>query len=143
MNKITDTCRPSNTKIGLVLGYVLLLLGSSLIPMDRDIQGLQFIIDLKPTIQNMLHIPMYIVLSVLFLQILQNYQIEGWRAYIFVFLGAGFFGIINEIIQIVIPGRYGGMVDIGLNLVGAIIGILLHMIVAKFRPGFIRRIVCK
>ena len=141
--RVMQTCRPSNKKIRIVLSYVLLLLGSSLIPMDRDIQGLQFIIDLKPAIQNLLHIPMYIVLAILFLQILQNYQIEGWKAYILVFLSSGFFGIINEIIQIVIPGRYGGLMDIYLNLVGAIIGIIIYMIVAKFRPSLIRRIVCE
>ena len=138
-----ETCRPSNMKIALVFSYMLVLLASSLIPMDRDIQGLQFIIDLKPTVQNLLHIPMYVVLALLFLQILQNYQIEGWKVNVLVFLGAGFFGIINEIIQIIIPGRYGGLTDIGLNLIGAIIGILIYSIVGKIRPGLIRRIVCE
>jgi VanZ family protein len=122
---------------------MLLLLASSLIPMDRDIEGLQFIIDLKPTIQNLLHIPMYIVLAILFLQILQNYQIEGWKGNILVFLGCGCFGIINEIIQIVVPGRYGGLTDIGLNLIGTIVGILIYNFIGKIRPGLIRRIVCE
>jgi len=111
--------------------------------MNRDIKGLQFIIDLKPTVQNLLHIPMYIVLAILFLQILQNYQIEGWKGNILVFLGSGFFGIINEIIQIVVPGRYGGLTDIGLNLIGAIVGIFIYNIVGKIWPGLIRRIVCE
>ena len=100
-----EACRPSNLKISFVLIYMSLLLVSSLIPMDREVMGLKFIIDLKPTIQNLLHIPMYIVLTILFLQILQNYQIEGWKANVLVFLGAGCFGIINEIIQIIVPGR--------------------------------------
>jgi hypothetical protein len=138
-----ETCRLRNIKIALVLSYMLLLLASSLIPMDRDIEGLQFIIDLKPTIQNLLHIPMYIVLAILFLQILQNYQIEGWKGNILGFLGCGCFGIINEIIQIVVPGRYGGLTDIGLNLIGTIIGILIYNFIGKIRPGLIRRIVCE
>ena len=54
-------------KIFVVLIYMFLLLTSSAIPMDREIQGLQFVIDLKPTIQNLLHIPAYIVLAVLLL----------------------------------------------------------------------------
>jgi len=110
---------------------MLLLSASSLIPMDRDIRGLQFVIDLKPTLQNLLHIPVYIVLAILFLQILQNYQIQSWKGNILVFLGAGFFGIINEIIQIVVPGRYVGLTDIGLNLIGAAAGILIYNLVGK------------
>ena len=111
--------------------------------MDRDVTGLQFIIDLKPTIQNLLHIPMYIVLTILFLQIMQNYQIEGWKGNVLVFLGAGCFGIINEVIQIVIPGRYAGLTDIALNLIGVLAGILIYNLVGKFKPGLIRRIVCE
>ena len=138
-----ETCRPSNKKIALVSFYTLLLLASSLVPMDRDIKGLQFVIDLKPTIQNLLHIPMYVILAILFLQILQNYQIEGWKGNILVFLGTGFFGIINEVIQVVVPGRYGGMTDIGLNLIGTLVGILIYHLVGKIKPGLIRRIVCE
>ena len=138
-----ETCRPSNIKIAFVVSYTLLLLASSLIPMHRDIKGLQFLIDLKPTVQNLLHIPMYIVLAVLFLQILQNYQIEGWKGNILVLLSTGFFGIINEVIQIVVPGCYGGLTDIGLNLIGTIVGILIYNVVGKIRPGLLRRIVCE
>ena len=138
-----ETCRPSNIKIAFVVSYTLLLLASSLIPMHRDIKGLQFLIDLKPTVQNLLHIPMYVVLAILFLQILQNFQIEGWKGNILVFLGSGFFGIINEIIQIVVPGRYAGLTDIGLNLLGTIVGIVIYNFVGKIKPGLIRRIVCE
>ena len=138
-----ETCRPNNKKIALVLTYMFLLLVSSIIPMDRDIKGLQFIIDLKPTVQNLLHIPMYIVLAVLFLQILQNYQIEGWKGNVLVLLASGFFGIINEVIQIVVPGRYGGLTDIGLNLIGTMVGILIYNVVGKIKPGLLRRIVCE
>ena len=121
-----DTCRPSNMKIFVVLIYMFLLLTSSAIPMDREIQGLQFVIDLKPTIQNLLHIPAYIVLAVLLLQIFQNYQTESWRRNALVLLCAGLIGILSEIIQIAVPGRYGGLTDIGLNFIGTIAGILIY-----------------
>ena len=137
-----ETCRPSNMKIFVVLIYTFLLLASSAIPMDGPIQGLQFIIDLKPTIQNLLHIPMYMVLAIFFLQILQNYQIEGWRRNLLVILGAGLIGILSEIIQIAVPGRYGGLSDIGLNFIGTITGIFIYSFVEKTKPGLIRRIVC-
>jgi len=129
-------------KIFVVLIYTFLLLASSAIPMDGPIQGLQFIIDLKPTIQNLLHIPMYMVLAIFFLQILQNYQVEGWRRNLLVILGAGLIGILSEIIQIAVPGRYGGLSDIGLNFIGTITGIFIYSFVEKTKPGLIRRIVC-
>ena len=81
---------------------------------------------------------MYIVLSILFFQIFQNYQIEGWNRNILVFLGSSCFGIINEIIQIFVPGRYAGLIDIGLNLIGAIIGILIYNYVGKIKPGLMK-----
>ena len=135
-----ETCRPSNMKIFVVLIYTFLLLASSAIPMDGPIQGLQFIIDLKPTIQNLLHIPMYMVLAIFFLQILQNYQIEGWRRNLLVILGAGLIGTLSEIIQIVVPGRYGGLSDIGLNFIGTITGIFIYSFVEKTKPGLIRQL---
>jgi glycopeptide antibiotics resistance protein len=138
-----ETCRPSKYKVVLTLSYMFLLLVSSSIPMDRPIKGLQFIIELKPTIQNLLHIPMFAILAVLFLQILRNYYFAGWKRNSWVLLSSVCFGIINEAIQIVIPGRYGGLTDIVLNLIGAIVGILLYTFAEKSRPGLIRRIVCE
>jgi VanZ family protein len=111
--------------------------------MDREIQGLQFIIDLKPTVQNLLHIPAYMVLAILFLQIFQNYQIEGWRRNVLVLMGAGLVGILSEIIQIAVPGRYGGLADMGLNVIGTLAGILIYSHVEKTKPGLIKRIVCE
>lgn len=128
-------------KIVVVLIYMFLLLASSAIPMDRQIKGLQFVIDIKPTIQNLLHIPAYIVLAILFLQIFQNYQIGDWRRNVLVLLGAGLVGILSEIIQIAVPGRYGSIADIGLNFIGTIAGILIYNRVEKTKLGLIKRIV--
>jgi VanZ family protein len=122
---------------------MLLLLAGSMIPMDRQIKGLQFVIDLKPAIQNLLHIPMFAILSFLFLLILQGFQIEKWKRNAIVLLSSGLFGLINEIIQISIPGRYGGLTDILLNFAGAILGIVVFGLAEKSKSGLIRRIVCK
>ena len=137
------TCRPSALKIILTSIYMLLLLTSSVIPMDKQIKGFQFVIDLKPTIQNLLHIPIYMVLAIFFLQILQNYQIEGWRRNLLVLLGSGLIGILSEIIQIAVPGRYGGLSDIGLNFIGTITGIFIYSFVEKTKPGLIRQLKLK
>jgi glycopeptide antibiotics resistance protein len=138
-----EPCRPGKLKIAITICYMILLLASSAIPMDRPIKGLQFIIDLKPTIQNLLHIPMFAILAVLFLQILKNYQVEGWKRNLWILLCAVCFGVINEVIQIAVPGRYAGITDIVLNLIGAIVGILIYSLVEKSKPGLIRRFICE
>jgi VanZ family protein len=120
-----------------------LLLASSAIPMDRQITGLQFVIDLKPTIQNLLHIPAFMIFAILCLQVLKNFQIHGWKRNVLVILGAGFIGLLSEVIQIAVPGRYGGLADIGLNFIGAISGILIYSWAEKAKPGLLRRIVCE
>ena len=136
-------CRPNAIKIILTSIYMLLLLASSVIPMDRQIKGFQFVIAFKPAIQNLLHIPMFAILSFLFLLILQTFQIEIWKRNVIVLLSSGLFGLINEIIQIPVPGRYGGLTDIVLNLAGAILGIVVFGLVEKSKSGFIRRIICE
>jgi hypothetical protein len=112
-----------------------MLLASSTIPMDRQIHGLQFIIDIKPVIQNLIHVPMFAVLSILFLQISKIYQLERRKRYAVVILCSIGFGIINEVIQMVIPGRYGGLADIGLNLIGALAGICIYILADKSIGG--------
>ena len=136
-------CRRNAIKIILTSVYMLLLLTSSMIPMDRQIKGLQFVIALKPAIQNLLHIPMFAILSFLFLLLLQPFQIEIWKRNVIVLLSSGLFGLIIEIIQISVPGRYGGLTDIMLNLAGAILGIVVFGLVEKSKSGLIRRIICE
>jgi hypothetical protein len=123
------------TKITILIIYTLLLLGASLIPMDQEIEGLNFIIGLEPSIQNLLHIPAYAILSILLLQVL------GKRL-LLVIVVTIVFGIVNELIQLAIPGRYPSVIDVGLNIVGVVGGMLLYLWLERSRPGPIRHIVC-
>ena len=68
----------SKLKIVLTVGYMLSILITSIIPMDREITGLNPLIDLSPSIQNLLHIPMYAILSILFFKILKDSPMDGW-----------------------------------------------------------------
>ena len=111
--------------------------------MNGDLIGLHFLVKLTPTIQNLLHIPAYIVLAILLLQIFQNYQIDGRRRNWLVLLCAGLIGVFSEIVQIVIPGRYPGLLDIGLNLIGTLAGILIFHYLERVKPGLMRRMVCE
>ncbi|MBW1793374.1 MAG: VanZ family protein [Deltaproteobacteria bacterium] len=113
-------------KIAILITYMLLILATSLIPMDREIKGLQFVIGLKPTIQNLLHIPAYAILSILCLGLLKSCKIRRSTRIWLVVVSVVGFGILNEFIQMVIPGRYAGVMDMGLNTVGSILGIILY-----------------
>ena len=142
-NTVMNTCKPTSRRIVFALIYMSLVLVSSLIPMDRQIRGLEFIIGMKPAIQNLLHVPMYFVLSIFLLQILPKSRFGTWKRYFLVLVIAALFGIVNEIIQITVPGRYGGTVDMMLNFAGALLGIVFFSLVEKSRWGIMRRIVCE
>lgn len=130
------------TKIALLALYMLLILTASVIPMDRGIEGLDFVTGLKPSIQNLLHVPAYGFLSILWLQILRPYPRLGYKRIFFVLFVSIGFGIFNELIQLTVPGRYPSVIDAGLNIIGVIGGMLLYLWLERSGPGPIRRIVC-
>lgn len=137
-----ETCQPGKKKLLLLVFYMALIMMGSLIPMDRHISGLRFIIAMKPVLQNLLHIPMFAVLSILLLQVLSGYDMSRARRTAILFGVAISFGVINEMIQVVIPGRYAGMLDMVLNLIGILVGIFVYKVVSKTHPNFLRRLVC-
>ena len=137
-----ERCKPSGTKIMILVAYMVLVLMTSLIPMDRDIEGLNFIIQLKPAIQNLLHIPMFAVLAILSLQVIDGFIVSGlWKFFIAAFSVVAF-GIFNELVQLWVPGRYAGLLDMGLNVLGGLLGILIYVLSARSRTNLVRRLVC-
>ena len=120
-------------KIIVLVAYTLLLLATSLIPMDGNIQGLRFIIDLKPTVQNLLHIPAYALLTVLGLGLTGTDKTNRSKRIGLVLLLVIGFGILNEAVQMLVPGRYAGVMDLGLNTVGVLIGFLFYVTLQRIR----------
>jgi VanZ family protein len=78
---------------------------------------------LKPNIQNLLHIPVFGLLSYLWLRAFCTAK----RPFIFcwtsAFLITIVFGMVDEFHQMYVPGRYAGLLDIILNTLGAGLGI--------------------
>ncbi len=140
---IIMTCRPGRRKIALLSIYMLLILALSLIPMHREIRGLEFLINMKSLVQNLMHIPFYAFLAILWLQILRIYAFKGWKTVLFVAFFSVGFGIVIEFIQMTIPGRYPSIIDMGLNTIGTFVGILIYLMVERNGSGFIRRMVCE
>ena len=137
-----EACKPSKTKIFFTCGYITMILLSSLIPMDENIRTFRFLLDLKPTIQNLLHIPAFAILAILCMQILSYFSMDKVRKVALVFGFSIAFGILNELIQAWVPGRYPGLLDIGLNCIGAMLGIFLFVMAERRHSGYLRRVVC-
>ena len=85
---------------------------------------------------------MYAVVSVVFSQIFKTYQFEVWKRHWLVLLLSSCFGVINEVVQIAVPGRHWDLMDIGLNFIGATLGIVIYVFAEKSKPCLIKRIVC-
>ena len=137
-----ESCKPSGKKIAILAFYTVLILMTSLIPMDREIEGLNFIIQLKPAIQNLLHIPMFAVLAILSLQVLDGFNVSGLWKFLIVASSAVAFGMFNELIQLWVPGRHAGLLDMGLNIFGVFLGVFVYLLAARSHPNLLRRLVC-
>jgi glycopeptide antibiotics resistance protein len=135
--------KPSKLKIFVLTLYILFLFATSLIPMDREIEGLEFIFAIEPTLQNLLHIPVYMVLSILWLQVLQPHEMSGRRKVVLVFLLSSLIGIVTELVQTTVPGRYPSLLDTTFNFLGSILGIVLYYRLYRTNDSFIRRLVCE
>ena len=138
-----DTCKPSKLKILLLTFYILFLFGISLIPMDRPIEGLGFIFAIEPTTKNLLHIPVYMLLAILWLQVLQPHEMSGRSKIVLVFLLSSLIGILTEVIQTKVPGRYPSALDATSNILGSIFGIALYYKLERSGDSIVRRLVCE
>lgn len=101
---------------------------SSVLPMS-DIPGEQRVWSmLAPSIQNLLHVPMFIGFAYLLNRVLSELPFKIATQLGVVIGGSFIMGIFLEAIQIFIPGRYPGGIDIILNLLGAAIGIIFFRV---------------
>ena len=99
-----------------------LIFALSSIPGDIK-DGPLFVFSLiKPAWQNLLHIPLYGVLQFLWLRSFLRHGIYGIKIILFCLGITACYGIVDEIHQIFVPGRYGSMLDMLLNFIGGCIG---------------------
>lgn len=99
----------------------LIFIGSS-IPMDGGPDNFTFLTNLDPALQNLLHIPFYGMLSFLWFR---SFSLSGCRrfpAVIFAIAITVSYGCLDEFHQSFVRGRYGGLMDIYLDSIGAAIG---------------------
>ena len=114
----------------------------SLIPMDPGATHFPVLLNIKPTLQNLMHIPAYAALTILWIQVFTQYGRQGAARILPALLVSAGFGLANEAAQSLIPGRYPGLTDALTNLLGAVLGVLVCLGVERSSPGRIRRLIC-
>lgn len=97
---------------------------SSSIPMDKNADVPKFIISLDPTLQNLLHIPVFGLLAFLWLKSFTKHFILTFTKVIITLIITILFGCLEEFHQTFVSGRYGSLTDMLLNIVGIFMGIL-------------------
>jgi VanZ family protein len=108
--------------IFLPLILMALIFIESSIPMDGGPGNIKLLTNLNPNLQNMLHIPLYACLSFLWLRAFSRLMVNTSVGMVLTFFFTILYGCIDEIHQIFVPGRYGGLLDIYLNMLGGITG---------------------
>ena len=108
--------------------FPLILMGlifiSSSIPMDKNADVPKFIISLDPTLQNLLHIPVFGLLAFLWLKSFTKHSILTFTKVIITLIVTILFGCLEEFHQTFVSGRYGSLTDMLLNIVGIFMGIV-------------------
>jgi len=105
---------------------MLLIFILSALPSDKSLP-FRFLAELKPQWQNLLHIPVYMILSFIWLHCVSS----PYERSMAVFLYANGYGIFNELVQMMIPGRFFSLLDMLLNGLGVVLGIMLFRCYTK------------
>lgn len=98
--------------------YTCCMVLTSALPMSNSTETTMFWSKMNPSVQNLLHVPMFIGFSYLLGRAIK-------MKLILIFALAITMGVLLEGIQIYVPGRYPGVSDLLLNTIGAILGIFL------------------
>ncbi len=112
--------------------YMLLIFIVSALPSDESL-SIRFLAELKPQWQNLLHIPVYMFLAFLWLHCFSSPHERSTA----VFLYANAYGIGNELVQMIIPGRFFSLLDMLLNGLGVVLGIMLFRCYTKMNKRLI------
>jgi VanZ family protein len=102
----------------LPLGLMVIIFGLSSIPGEIDSERLKFLTELDPKLQNLLHVPLFGLLQILWLYAMTKTGRTGTKAMLACFGISLGYRMFDEFHQMLVPGRYASLMDIALNLVG-------------------------
>jgi VanZ family protein len=102
-----------------------LIFVSSSIPMDGESKHFKFVVQLAPTIQNLLHIPVFGLLVYLWMNSLSRHGFSRIQTLIITIIITAGYGIFDEFHQLFVPGRYASFSDFLFKILGCTIGITI------------------
>ena len=85
----------------------------------------------QPAWQNLLHVPLYAGLALSWLWALEPFDIQYRRRVMSAILLSAAWGILDEVHQSFVPGRYPSWTDVALNL----LGVAIVFAYVTLRPG--------
>lgn len=115
------------------LFLMLIIFIASTIPMDNGPNSIDFLTSLNPTFQNLLHIPLYGVLAFLWARAFQKNNFSFKTMVLMTLFLVISYGCLDELYQTFVPGRYGGLSDIYLDILGAFLGVFVFYLFRKPR----------
>jgi len=120
----------NHTKLSIMvtLGYMCVLFILSSIPGGRENGPL-----VSPTVADVLHVPAYGLLALLWILTLRVHGVTDYRSMYVAFLVASAYGTLTELNQVWIPGRFPSALDVMFNVAGGLMFIWLYWWVSRER----------
>ncbi len=104
---------------------ILILVGSLMPMVDIPEQEKTVWEQIRSVITNLMHVPMYGVLTLVSLHFFECIRFSRPANAVVSALIAMSVGVLVEMLQMYVPGRYGSLSDIGLNAAGMVGGMVL------------------
>lgn len=117
----TDTWYPL-----IFMALIYLLSSIPGIPNQSDDGLLSLFLWVPPSAQNILHVPLFAFLAMLWYRALRAWPISSALAIVLAFSITTGYGFLDEWRQLTVPGRYASATDCMLNILGAVLGIWLY-----------------
>ena len=114
--------------MALPLGLMGVIFVLSSVPGQLDEQRLRFLTDIDPQLQNLMHIPLFGLLQVLWLRAFAKLGKYGWKSTVSCLAISLGYGCLDEFHQMFVPGRYASLLDITLNFTGIVLGTLMFLV---------------
>ena len=113
--------------IGLMIAIFLF----SSIPGRSSESAFAFLVELDPKLQNLLHVPLFGLLQVLWLCAFTKLGRSGWHRILISMSISLLYGFFDELHQMLVPGRYASLMDVLLNFTGIFLGTLMFLVWQK------------
>lgn len=95
----------------------------------------------KP-IRKMAHMAEYAILGALLMWTVMSWRESTRKSWLIAWLLAVVYACTDEVHQLFVPGRYGSVIDVGIDSVGALIGVLVGSVVWNFIVAKNRKSCC-